>query len=284
MRRHFVIPDTQVKPGVPLDHLEWIGAAIAEYEPDVVVCLGDWADMESLSSYAKRREAEGKRYAHDTAVAEEAMRVLFSAVSENAKTRAKRAWKARCRWVLTLGNHEYRIERAIDENPQLEGFMSMADLGYEKWGWEVYPFLDLVEIDGVTYCHYFQNPVGRPHSAMIETRIRNIGFSFVQGHQQGLRVGSVPRNNGVVHRGVSAGSAYLHDEGYMAQANAGHWRGCVVLNDVHGGTFDLMELSLDYLCRKYGGRGEHVWRFMKREYPALYRTSSWLKLEELRRR
>ena len=40
-KRHFVIPDTQVKKGVPIDHMAWIGAAIRDYKPDVVVHLGD---------------------------------------------------------------------------------------------------------------------------------------------------------------------------------------------------------------------------------------------------
>ena len=278
-RRHFIIPDTQVKPGVPTDHLLWVGAAIAEYEPDVLICLGDWADMESLSSYKSRREAEGKRYAEDIASARNAMVRLFDALNDACRTRAKRAWLKGLRKVLTLGNHEYRIQRAVNEAPNLEGFMSMGDLRYEDFGWEVYPFLDLVEIDGVTYSHYFQNSMGRPYAGMIETRIRNIGFSFVQGHQQGKRQGEVPRNNGDLHRGLSVGSCYMHDEDYMAQANAGHWRGVVVLNDVRRGNYDLMELSLDYLCRRFGP-GQHVWQFMKRRYPAIYRGSSWLRQEE----
>ena len=40
-RRYVVIPDTQVKPGVPTDHLEWAGRYVAEKRPDVVVHLGD---------------------------------------------------------------------------------------------------------------------------------------------------------------------------------------------------------------------------------------------------
>ncbi len=62
MTRIFVLPDCQVRPDVPTEHLDWIGRAICHYSPDVVVCLGDFADMESLSSYKTRKEAEGLRY------------------------------------------------------------------------------------------------------------------------------------------------------------------------------------------------------------------------------
>ena len=41
-----VIPDTQVKPDVPLDHLLYAGRYIASKKPDVIVMIGDWWDME----------------------------------------------------------------------------------------------------------------------------------------------------------------------------------------------------------------------------------------------
>ena len=49
--RILVLPDCQVKEGVPLDHLEWAGKAICDYRPDVVVNIGDFADMPSLSTH-----------------------------------------------------------------------------------------------------------------------------------------------------------------------------------------------------------------------------------------
>ena len=50
-KKHLVIPDTQIKPGVPTNFLAWIGQYIVEKRPDVVVHLGDHWDMPSLSSY-----------------------------------------------------------------------------------------------------------------------------------------------------------------------------------------------------------------------------------------
>jgi len=39
--KHFIIPDTQVKPDVPINHLEAAGNYIIEKQPDVIVHLGD---------------------------------------------------------------------------------------------------------------------------------------------------------------------------------------------------------------------------------------------------
>ena len=59
-----MIPDTQVKPGVNTDHLEWAGHYAVKMKPDVIVHIGDHWDMPSLSSYDKKgsRQMEGKRY------------------------------------------------------------------------------------------------------------------------------------------------------------------------------------------------------------------------------
>src|SRR5690348_1900896 len=46
-----VIPDTQCKKGVDLSHLRWCGQYLAEKRPDVIIHLGDHADMPSLSTH-----------------------------------------------------------------------------------------------------------------------------------------------------------------------------------------------------------------------------------------
>lgn len=279
MRRHFIIPDAQVQPGSPTDHLEWIGRAVVEYQPDVLVCLGDFADMHSLSSYKTAIEGEGTRYWSDIVAAQEAMKILLDPVRKRWGRNIDRAGAPRM--VMLLGNHEYRIQRAVDSQPVFDKMIGMNNLPYEDW--EVFDFLEQVTIDGVTYSHYFQQPgTSRAVAGMIETRVKNIGYPFVQGHQQGLKTGMISRNNGELIRGIVAGSCYLHDEGYMGQTNAGHWRGCLVLNDVHHGQFDTMELSMDYLCRRWG-TGDHVWKLLKKKYPKIYRNSSWAKSEEVLR-
>ena len=50
-RTHFVLPDVQAKDGNDFNFLSCIGRYIVDKKPDVIVCLGDFADMESLSSY-----------------------------------------------------------------------------------------------------------------------------------------------------------------------------------------------------------------------------------------
>lgn len=250
-KRHLIIPDTQCKPGEPLDHLDWVGRAIADYKPDTVIHLGDHWDFESLSSYSSAASLEGLRYQDDLDAGNEGMR---------------RLGKFKGRKILLRGNHEDRLTRALGANPKWDGAIGFHQ--FQDKGWEVVNYFrgspGAISVDGVTYAHYFANPnTGKPISGTINNRLAKIGTSFVQGHQQGLLQGNVQYATGVVRHGIVAGSCYLHDEDYKGMSNA-HWRGIVVLNEVRSGQFCEMPLTLDYLCRRYENMS--VARFLQRKY------------------
>jgi hypothetical protein len=248
-----VIPDCQVKEGVPLEHLEWAGKAIVDYLPDVVVNIGDFADMPSLSTHDKAgsKYFEGLRYKKDVVVTKEAMQMLLAPLKElQLKQKRSKHSVYKPRMVLTLGNHENRINRAITNNPMLEGTISVNDLCYES-DWEVFDFLHPVFINGVGFSHYWPvGAMGRP-AASPNAIISKLHMSCVAGHQQGKQVGYGKRADGQAICSIIAGSYYLHDESYMDRLSNRHWRGLVVLNEVVDGHFDEMFLSIEYLEKKY---------------------------------
>ena len=280
-RKHLFIPDTQTTPTTPQDHLGWAGQYIVEKKPDVIACAGDFGDMPSLSSYDKGKGSfEGRRYKADIEAAKKGMRTLLKPMNDyNAKMIQQKGKQYKPEMHLTLGNHEDRITRAVEDNIEFEGFMGVENLGYESFGWTVHPFLDIVEIDGIHYSHYFTNEhSGRPIGGeSIVLRMKKIGFSFVQGHQQMYLTGCRSLANGQVIRGLVLGSFYLHDEDYRKQSN-NEWRGIVMLHEVRHGNYSLMEISLDYLCMRY--EGMRVWEFMEKKYPELFKKSMWMQFQK----
>jgi len=256
-KRILVIPDTQVRDGVPLEHLTWAGEAICDYRPDVVVHIGDHADMPSLSAHDAKGSKffEGLRYRGDIESAKLGMAMLLKPLRDlQAKQKKNKEKIYKPRLVLTLGNHENRIDRAINNNPQLEGLMSIGDLEYEKFGWEVYPFLTPVFIEGVCFIHYMPTgAMARPASSAA-TLINKHHMSIVNGHKQGREVAYGRRPDGSAIIAIIAGSYYLHDESYMPEPSNRHWRGLVILNDVKNGSFEEMFLSIEYLQKKYGDK------------------------------
>ena len=266
------MPDKQVTPNSPTDHLRWIGMYIEEKRPDVIVDLGDFSDMESLSSYDRGKMSfEGRSYLKDIEAAKNAMDIMTKPFRNINGYNPE--------MHLVCGNHEFRIERVVEEDRRLEGTLSIDDLEYESFGWKVHPFLEIAVVDGVHYSHYFCNQLsGKPIGGeSILTRLKNIGFSFVMGHQQIYLTGTRSLSNGKRIRGILQGSCYLHDEVYRGPQSNGEWRGIFILHEVHDGDFSLMEVSLDYLCRRY--EGVPVWRFMQKKYPEIFEKSTWMKFQ-----
>ena len=252
--RILVIPDTQIKDGVPLEQLTWAGKAIVDYRPDCIVHLGDHADMPSLSTYEKAgsKYFEGKRYKADIDSAKEGMRMLLAPLRElQAKLKKSKKAPYEPRMVLTLGNHCNRITRAVNSNPVVEGIISLNDLRYED-DWEVYPFLVPVFIEGIAFSHYFPTGSMGRASASPAATLKNLHMSCVAGHQQGKQIAYSKRADGVPLFSIICGSFYQHNEDYMDLLGNCHWRGLLILNEAHNGSADELFLSMDYLRRKYG--------------------------------
>lgn len=252
--KHFIIPDTQVKPDVPLEHLEAAGNYIVEKQPDVIVHMGDHWDMHSLSSYDRgTKKAEGARYQDDIEAGLLGMDFLLRPLKEYNNLRKRQKMKQyKPRQVFLIGNHEERIMRHVNAYPELAGKLSYADFELEQNGWEVQGYLDPINIDGVSYAHYFYNPMsGIPYGGKASTKLTNVGFSFTMGHQQGKDQAEKYLANGRTIRGLVVGSFYQHREDYKGPQANDHWNGCVMKHEVKDGNYCLMELSLDYLMGKW---------------------------------
>jgi hypothetical protein len=173
------------------------------------------------------------------------MREYNKKAAENHKQRYKP------RMVLTLGNHEERIMRVVSQQAELEGVISYEDLPYDDW--EVYDYLQPVNIDGMMYVHYLANPMtGKPYAGTALSQLTKVGHSFVVGHKQTLDLATRFLLDGTQQWGFVAGACYLHDEDYKGYQGNAHWRGLLLLNDVRGGNCNPSIVSLDYLQREYG--------------------------------
>lgn len=248
-----VIPDCQVKPGVPLEHLTWAGDYIADKRPDEIICIGDFADMESLSSYDKgKRSFEGRRYTKDIEITKYGMSLLHSPISQRADYRPKQ--------VLLLGNHEDRIRRATEDDPHLEGILSLSDLGYSEFGWNVKSYLSVYSSKGIAFSHYFSSGVlGRPVSS-ARALLTKKHTSAVMGHVQKRDIAYDYTADGKQITGIFVGTFYQHDESYLNPQTNKHWRGIWMLHDCKDGEFDEMPISMRYLQkryeRKYNGKAQ----------------------------
>ena len=253
MTKILFIPDSQVKPGVDLSYLRAIGHYIVAKKPDIIVHAGDFADCPSLSSYDKGKKSfEGRRYRADVAAAHSGMEELLGPLREYNEMRIRnKQGLYRPRMVMTLGNHEDRINRAINNEPMLDGTISTDDLKYAEYGWEVYPFLEVVVIEGVAFSHYFGTGVMGKPAASAAAMLGKKHMSCVAGHQQGRQSASAVCADGRRITAIIAGSCYEHDEEYLGPQGNRHWHGVLMMHNVVNGDFDECFVPLSYLKGKY---------------------------------
>lgn len=247
-RMHCVIPDVQMEPGVASDHLTWAGNYIAEKRPDVIVCIGDFFDMPSLSAYDKGKLAfEGRRYVKDVKAGQDAMQKLLKPIEDYNRT-AKEKYTPEMHYAL--GNHEIRIVRTCNEHSELDGKLSLDDLCLPDYGWKVHDFLKVFTIDGVEYAHFFTSGVmGRPVSsaaALLRERQRSATMGHVQFSDMAI-------HKKTAQRAMFCGCFYQHNPEYLGPQMHGiaTRRHLVFKHEVSEGRYDLMEVSLNFLRKAY---------------------------------
>lgn len=234
-----VIPDTQCKPGVSLTHLAAAGRFIADKQPDVIVQLGDWWDFPSLSSFefGKPLILAEQDVEADIEAGNEGMRVLNEALKG---CKAER--------ILLRGNHEDRTRRTIEADPKWR--RTLAESRMKAPGWRVVPFLRPISRCGISFVHFWGS-AGRPWTGKADSILKRVGRSFFAGHRQGKDQAEHWMPGGLCRRGYIVGSFYQHNENYLGPQENNHWRGIIIANEARAGHFDAMEISLQYLLRKY---------------------------------
>ncbi len=188
-QRILVCPDAH-HPYV--DRRAWdcfLGAAEV-LRPDVLVIIGDFADMYAISSHPKHP----------------ARKVSFS--QEIEATQAALAELQRLaipRVAYCEGNHEQRLERYITANcPELFGTVAgMRDLLQidKRRGWEWHPYKTFVRIGHMSFTH----DVGRAGVNALRQTLIDFGDNIAFGHTHRLGTAYAGTVDGGTHVGLNVG-------------------------------------------------------------------------------
>ena len=244
MATHLVIGDPHCNPKASNDRFLWAGKLARDLKPDTIVCMGDFSSLDSLSSYDKGKKSfEGRRYKKDIDHAHDALEKFNKGLNGR-----------RSRKVMLLGNHEDRIDRIVDETPELDGTISTKDLKFKEFGWEVIAYQEPVAIDGIHYCHNYPTGImGKPISG------DNIARSLLLKNKVSSTVGhchlfdysmcTVPTGRKVI--GLSAGCYLHHKEDYARNTQQLWWSGLIVKRNVRQGEYDIETIEYNTVKRRY---------------------------------
>jgi hypothetical protein len=249
-----VISDQHADPRHSNERADYLSQLIIDAKPDVVVNIGDAADMASLSSYDKgKRSFVGRNYRDDINCHVDFQSRIWDPV---------RARKKRMPQTFFLeGNHEHRIEKALDLSPELDGAISFAHLELGEWYNEIVRYVGStpgkVTIDGISFAHYFVSGVmGRaisgehPATSLLAKQFH----SCVAGH---LHLADYSVRTDALGRkmcGLVAGVYQDYDPPYAGDAARLWWRGVVMLHNAEKGSFDPEFISIDRLKKNYENR------------------------------
>jgi hypothetical protein len=251
MTTHLVISDTHAHPEHHNKRADWLGEFIADIKPDVVVHIGDNWDMPSLSSYDRGRKSfEGRRYRADIDAGLEFHDRLWR--------RVRRRKKKQPRTVFCIGNHEHRIHRSIELDAVLDGTIGYQDLDLEKYYDDIIDYEGQtpghIEIDGITYAHFFISgvagrPVGGEHpaSSLITKKLSSATCGHLHLADWSTRMAL---NNKRI-MGCFAGCYQDYGSDWAGVISNLWWAGVVVKRNVENGCYDPEFVSLDRLKREY---------------------------------
>lgn len=145
-----------------------------------------------------------------------------------------------------------RINKAVEKDRKLEGTLSISDLSYEEFGWEVISFLKPIEIDGIFYSHYFCSGVMGRAFTSADRMVKALHSSCVMGHVQDANICiTQKRADGSPLLGLFTGLSTIYPEDYLNPQTNLSLRQIWELNDIRNGFAIPTAIPLDYLIREY---------------------------------
>ena len=156
-----------------VDKLAWqtFLKACEVVKPDVLVIIGDFADVLSLSAHPKSPKDETNF--------EKELSAVNLALDEVSALNIHRV-------VFCAGNHCHRIDRYIrDRAPELYGMMHIQDLlRLDERGFEYVPYGDFIRIGQIAFSH----DVGRCGVNAARQSLQDFGDNLVFGHSHRAQI------------------------------------------------------------------------------------------------
>lgn len=249
--KHLVVSDIHARPGQNLELAYLLGLVIKEVKPDIVINNGDMADMYSLNSYDRNSKVfQGASYGQDIQAHLAFQELMWEPIKRQKKKMPRR--------VVTIGNHDERINKALNLSPELDGAISIRDLDLESYYDDVVPYAGStpgqITIDGVMYAHYCVSgakglPIGGVHPA--HSLVTKNLHSTTVGHSHFVDFTPITGASGKRFNGLVTGTFSDHTPNYAGASANQWWRGLVICHNVRDGQYDPQFVSISNLRQYY---------------------------------
>lgn len=255
MTTAIVFSCAHTNPKVDNKRFDLLGNLIFDIRPDYVFDLGDFADMSSLNSYDTRcpKAIVSQSYQEDiecTIDAQERLRGNFVRRKVRKPT-----------WIGFEGNHEYRIKKALQHDPRVEGKkygLSPEHLQTKRFYDEYHGYENgapaIKSYDGINYAHYissgnFGTALSGLHHAYALTVKMSASATVGHSHKFSYFRKQEAWPNPI--HGLVAGCFKGKDEAWAGQANREWVKGVAIKRNINNGNYDLQWVSMEQLEKDY---------------------------------
>lgn len=255
-----IFADAHVEPNQPLTRFEKCAKLIVDRKPDRIVQLGDFVSMSSISGWdmSKRLMMEGRRYQEDVEAGREAINLLFSeldCLQKRQRVHKQKLYSPKVLWME--GNHEDRLYRYLEQNPELDGALDLAqDLGLIARGIIPFQYRERVVMNGVNYLHAPLAGNNQPLSGLHipHKALQKFNGHVVFGHYHRSEIANIKRTDAeTVQRAIICPSFIGEHPHYLSvNAPAVIDRGVILLKQFDGCDKPVVEeISMEELYVTY---------------------------------
>lgn len=247
--RVLAIGDSHDGPDIPdKSRFFAMGEYCAQNEIDQVIQIGDLASLDSMSSHDQNWTLKGQQkpsFKEDLESLEQALIAFDNGLSGHE-----------CQKHITLGNHEDRIARFVNNNPEMSEllFERLYEL-LEFYEWTYSPFGEFYFVGDVGFTHVPLNAMGKPYGGISsENQIaRDSLHDVVYGHTHKRVDKTFPKIGHefitIVNLGCSLPSGHVED--YARHSVTGWSYGVYDMTIRNGRIQESTWITMDRLMREY---------------------------------
>lgn len=233
-----------------LEILTWIARYASQERFDHIVQVGDWSTWDSCSAHEKNDTQKGK-------LKPSIRQDMDNPLASHQAFRAGMAKGYKPRLSFLQGNHEYRVERFENANPEAYGtFTRERDQIFTQFGWMIRPYGELFYIDGVAFTHHPTNGAGRAYGGKTgpQRAANDSTVPVVSGHTHRRQVHDSPKigpADSISMVEIGCGMLWGEVESYAAHSNTGWWWGVCDMTIRSGSITDLNFVSMVTLQERF---------------------------------
>lgn len=258
-QRILVLGDLHNDPRHPdrLQVLTWAARYASEHKFDRIIQVGDWSTWDSVNQHDKNDTyaARFKPGIRDD---------LENLIASHQAFRRGMSEDYRPKLDFLLGNHEHRVERFENANPESVGTFSLSrDETFAQFGWRSRPYGELFYVEGVGFTHHPTNGAGRAYGGKTgpQRAANESTVPVVSGHTHRRQVHDSPKIGPIDTISmveVGCGLLWGEVESYAKHGLTGWWYGFCPMTVQGGLITDVAFESMLSIRNRYSDHGGDV--------------------------